>query len=471
MPEDNVLGTPPQVLDLLEKRLEDRRGRTARYEAYYAGQHRLSFATSRFREAFGNLFSAFADNWCQLVVDASVERLHVTGFRFGDEQQGDDEAWRIWQANDLDGASMLAHTEAVKCGESYLLVSPNDEDPDVPLITVEHPSQVIVAHAPGMRRVRLAALKKWQGDDKHVYATLYLPNTVYRFRSREPVRGDLASRIEWVTRDEAQNNPLGRVPVVPLYNEPSLLGGGMSDLAGVIPLQDACNKLISDMLVASEFAAFRQRWATGIETPRDPETGEALPGKDFLSSVARVWNVEDPEAKFGDFEVTDLGNYVKAIEMIVQHVAAQTRTPPHYLLGQSGAFPSGESLKSTETGLVAKVQRKQVSFSDGYEEAIRLAFLLKGDERRGRAFDAETLWKDPESRTEGEHVDAVLKMASIGVPQEALWERLGASPQEIGRWKDMQTGEAARLGMAGIADLFKPPVPQPAQLNGSAQNS
>ena len=44
-------------------------------EAYYDGEHPLQFATAKFREAFGNLFSAFADNWCEIVVDAPVERL------------------------------------------------------------------------------------------------------------------------------------------------------------------------------------------------------------------------------------------------------------------------------------------------------------------------------------------------------------------------------------------------------------
>ena len=31
-------------------------------EQYYRGDHRLVFATDRFRNAFGSLFTAFADN-------------------------------------------------------------------------------------------------------------------------------------------------------------------------------------------------------------------------------------------------------------------------------------------------------------------------------------------------------------------------------------------------------------------------
>ena len=62
---------------------------------------------------------------------------------------------------------MIAHTEAGKCGRCYLLVDPNDGDG--PRITVEHPAQVIVALDPGDRRKRLAALKRWLGDDGYHY--------------------------------------------------------------------------------------------------------------------------------------------------------------------------------------------------------------------------------------------------------------------------------------------------------------
>src|SRR5690606_30803740 len=147
-------------------------------------------------------------------------------------------------------------------------------------ITVEHPSQMIVAHAPDDRRERLAALKRWSGRDGRCYATVYTPTHVYKFQTAEPVR-DVASpmEVEWVPREgvrAVEEHGLGVVPVVPIYNEPTMLGEGRSDLDLVIPIQDAVNKLVMDMIVASEFAAFKQRFATGIEIPTD-EDGQPLP--------------------------------------------------------------------------------------------------------------------------------------------------------------------------------------------------
>jgi hypothetical protein len=60
------------------------------------------------------------------------------------------------------------------------------------------------------------------------------------------------------------------VPAVPLQNNPSLLHGGRSDLDPVIPLQNALNKLIADMLVASEFSAFRSASSPASRYRRTP---------------------------------------------------------------------------------------------------------------------------------------------------------------------------------------------------------
>jgi len=217
----------------------------------------------------------------------------------------------------------------------------------------------------------------------------------------------------------------------------------------VIDIQNAVNKLCADMIVASEYAAFPQRWVTGVDIPPDPTTGKRN-APAFLSDPSRLWASEHDETKFGNFATSDLGIYVKAIEMFIQHLAAQTRTPPHYLTAGLGQWPSGDSLKASETGLVAKVRRKQQDFSDTWEEAMRLAFVAAGDEARGAVTDAEVIWADPEYRTEGERVDALVKMRSLGVPLEALWSKWGATPQEIERWREMQAREAQLLGIASL---------------------
>jgi hypothetical protein len=417
--------TPEQWREALLAQLAGRQPAIRMCDSYYRGEHRMAFTTAQFREQFGHLFASFADNWCDLVVDASAERLRVEGFRFGDTD-ADEAAWEIWQRNKMDAEADMAHTDAIKLGCTYALVGADDGGKAS--IQVEAADKAIVCVDPAQGRHRLAGLRYWQDEWKVEHAAVYLPDSVTWWR-RE---GETSS---WAEDVGSGANPLGVVPLIPLANAPTLGNRlGRSDIERVIPLQNAVNKICGDMIVASEFAAYPQRWATGIEIPVNPETGEKM-APNFLGGADRVWGVESDQSRFGNFQVSDLSPYVRAIEMCIQHIAAQTRTPPHYLLGSTGSFPSGESLKATETGLVAKVRRKQLSLGEGWEEAMRLAFAVEGDMTRAEMVEVETIWANPESRIVTATVDAAVKLASIGVPRPALWEYVGASPQQIARWK------------------------------------
>lgn len=334
--------TAAEWRDALDRELAGRQPLIDLYSAYYDGNHRLSFATSKFKEAFGDLFEAFATNWCGLVIDVAVERLGIQGFRFG-QDEADEDAWNIWQENGLDAKSISGHTESVKTGWSYLSVGPPRAPGLEPVITVEHASQVIVAHDPADRRIRLAALKKYSDTNGDLVCVVYLPEsiTTYRrntMRDRVESLGFIMPRLpaggaEWDSVDVA-DNPTGEVPIVPLENNPNLLTGGTSDLKPAVSLNDAANKFFTDMIHASEFTSFPQRVLTGVELPRDPITNEVLDDAQIRAAVSRLWAFEDPAAKVTSLAAGDLSSYVEGVDLAVQHLAAQTRTPPHYLLAK-----------------------------------------------------------------------------------------------------------------------------------------
>lgn len=449
---------PAEWRDALVRRLDTRWGQLRIYDAYYEGDQMLAYATQKFRDTYGGLFRELADNWMPIVVDSSAERLKVQGFRFGPDQDADDDAWEIWQANNLDGQANMLHTEAIKLSEAYWLVQPNG---DTPKITAEHPSQVIVACAPGDRTQRLAAIKKWQGEENKTYVNLYLPDRVYKYRSqRAPdiIDGIVARSMKW-DLVETVPNPLGVVPIIPAPNRPSMIHGGRSDLAGgPIRIQDGINKLLADMLVGSEYTAFRQRVMLGVDQPRDAQ-GKPIPidtkEMERQSTQSRLWMFPGKDVKAMEFSATDLDNFTKAIEGLVRHLTAQTRTPPHYVSGQL-VNVSGDALKAAETGLVSKVRDKQEPFGEAHEEAMRLAFLsIDAEDPRAKATDAETIWADPESRSMAEVVDAVTKEVAIGLPFEIALEKMGYSPQEIDRILAIKETDAL------LAPEPPPTAPQP----------
>ena len=477
-PDSQPVGSALWWVGHLESEMNKRQSLIWLQEDYFAGRHKMTFASSAFREAFGQMLAAISDNWIPLVIGASCERLKPQGFRFGKDAQGDDEAWRIWQENQLDADASLAFTEAAKHGESYLLVWPaEDKKPrgifgrmfskrssePVPRITVEHPSQMIVAREGGDRRRRAAAFKRWEEDTGEVCGTLYLPDEIHYFVKKSD---------GWKVRRPAAANKLGVVPVIPLVNEPQMLpcyppaalaqlphgvnayahvGLGRSDQVDIVSTVDQINKLLCDMMVASEVAAFKQRWATGLEVPEDEEGN---PQEPFKAAVDRLWVGDGENVKFGEFQATDLSNYTGAIEQRIQSLAARTRTPPHYLLGQITNV-SGDALKAAEAGLSSKTNAKKVSFGEGLEEAIRLAFAWMDDDR-AMDLSSEVDWAPSEARSEAEYVDSLVKKMAFGVPKEQLWADAGYSPQQIQRFKGMLMEEGLRT------DVFGPAAPAPA---------
>lgn len=430
--------------DRLLAKIAARRPELDLIDEYVRGEHRMAFATSKYREAFGRLLRPLRDDWISVIAEAPVERLAVEGFRMsrsaGDET-GDDAAWALWQENGLDARAMLAHDEAVKFGTAYVAVQAPDGDEAPPMVILPA-TRAAVEYDPVRPLRRTAGLHTWVDIDGSQRCRLWLPDRWVEWASTG------AMVASWEAHDEGGND-IGVVPIVPLPNRPTLrCPDGQSDITLVIPVQDAINKLLADLMIASEFGAYRQRWMTGVEIPTDPETGEPL-NEQFFAAISRILTVAEPDAKLGEFAATDLSNYSKPIELLVQHIAAQTRTPPHYLMGTITNV-SSEALRAAETGLVSRVRAKQATFGEGWEEAIRLAFRWLGDDERAADTQCEVMWRDPETRTEGERVDALTKLGSqaLAVPKEALWSRIpGVTPQEIQRWRDMSERDAVLSGL------------------------
>jgi len=459
-----AVGSPPWYLARMFAALMQRQPGLTQLDNYYEGNQPLKFAAERFRRAFGKQFLPFAENICPLVVDTVEQRLDVIGFRIATRQKTiSSKAWDIWQRSQMDSESEIAHSEALTLGMSYALVWNADDSATTPQITVESPHETIVEHFPGSRWARAAALKAWKDDwTGYVNATLYLPDEVFKYRSSQKVeRGSDMRSLTWEVREVPGEtwplpNRLGRVPVVPLYNRPRLRRPARSEIIDVIPSQDAINKLTMDMLVASEYGAFRQRVLTGVDVPKDPETGQII--KDYWKQALEAFLIlPNADAKATSIEATDLSNYVQGIEHEIQKVATRTQTPPHYFFLR-GEFPSGESIVAAEAGLVSKARRRMRHFEDAWEEVIQLALQVAGTQVPLTAI--ETLWKDPESRTEAQHIDAIgKKRQMLEVPLEQAWEDAGYTPTQIDRMREMRAAEIAAAPATGVgtpAEMMNP---------------
>lgn len=445
------------------------RARGAReYEEFHEGQQRLAFASDKFAEVFGRRYARLPSNFMPQVVNAEKDRLIVQGFRFANRQEGDNAAWSIWQDNQLDAESQIAHEISLVKGQSFALVTP--QDGKTPLITIEDPTEVVVESMPGNRRLRQAALKVYRDDDSRMRAYLYLPEWIYRFRSANVVKGVASTweSITWETYEEEGEdypirNRLGVVPVVPLTNRPRRDGSGRSEIASIMGNQNAINKLRFDALVASEFVAFPQRWATNIDIPVDPDTGKPI--APFRPGVDNVWIARRPTAdevaeygdkvpnpSFGQFTAGGLEGYFRSIDSELGLMVAASATPYYYLFGSPTSVPpTGESIKSSEAALVHKIAAQELHFGEGWEETMRLALIASNQTAKAKT-DGEVIWSDAETRNEGARTDSVLKQFQAGLlPDEFALEELGYSPKAIERIQAMKAAASPQRVEAASA--------------------
>lgn len=243
---------------------------------YYDGDH-PTLLTDRQREFLHHRGRfKFCMNYCRLVVDAVVERLHVTGFQSEDQRLA---AWlgRLWALTRMDAISNAVHLAAVRDGETFLMV---DYDPaaDRPRFTLNFADDgsggVSMQYDDAWQPVYAA--KRWTvdagaGAGRLRRLNLYYPDRIERYVSTtaapfwQPYRADGDWIVPWLDRE---GQPLG-IPAVHFCNRDQGTPYGVSEISDVIPLQDALNKLLIDLIAVADTNAFPLLVALGFTVPEE----------------------------------------------------------------------------------------------------------------------------------------------------------------------------------------------------------
>jgi hypothetical protein len=414
-----------QVLRDLQEAVSELAERRPRYRTahnYYNGNHNMVFASEKFRTTFGNRFRSFADNLCPAVIDATADRLHVTGWKGNAETIA--RATELWKASRMARQAGELHLESLRSGDAYLLVWPDAQG--VPRMYAHQASSCYVGYDEELPGVVRYAVKTWMVDDT-ARINIYYPDRVERYsvetkqgamptdlRKLEPYSGDGSGPVV--------PNPWGVVPVFHFANNGDLGEEGRSELAGVIALQDALNKSHADMLVAMEFHAMPQRYRIGVEAPIDPYTGKPIAPK---QGPGVIWDLGEG-AQVGQFPQADFRTFLDAINSYRTEIARVSRTPAH-LLGLAGDnYPSGEALKTAERPLADKVRDRQTAFGDVWADAMNLALRMSGVNDR-----VEPEWAPAETISESERLSNAVLKEQVGVPRRQTLLDLGYTEEQV----------------------------------------
>ncbi|MBM3748923.1 MAG: hypothetical protein FJW34_24410, partial [Acidobacteria bacterium] len=206
-------------------------------------------------------------NVCRSVVTAITERLLVSGFDSANEGLAK-WAWSVWSDNRLDAGQDEVHEGAIRDGEYFVLVDWDSEKRRVRFTPHQR-------YTDGSNGGDGFGCKIWYPDDNPAlpatYAakrwtevtdnskarqrmTLYYPERVEKYAAsgaaweRVSDPGDAGWPLAWV---DQQGQPLG-LPVIHFYN-PAL----RCEAWDGIPLQNAINKTLIDLLATADLTAFR----------------------------------------------------------------------------------------------------------------------------------------------------------------------------------------------------------------------
>lgn len=393
---------------------------------YYQGDH-PSLLTDRQQEFLHHRRGLkFCLNYCRVIVDAVAERLHITGFSADDPQV---QNWlaSFWRAAAGDSLSSRVHLAALRDGAAFVLVDydPRADRPRLSLNLADDGGGGLSLHYDEYGQPAYAA-KRWTVDQGAGMGsirrlTLYYADRIEKYFSNaaapywQPlISPDEPWPLPWLDRD---GFPLG-LPVIAFQNRDDGLNGGESELSDIIPLQDALNKALIDLVAVADTNAFPLLVALGFSLPDD-----------FTVSPGALIQVPPSLDGRSDFKLipgANLSNFIEMLDHLVLEMARISSTPLSRLQANAQVAAEG-TLKQQEVGLIAKVEHKQITFGAAWAEAMRYAMRLQDTfgALQIKPNAVETLWRPAAPRSERDQIETLLLKAQLGIDPKLLRAEAG----------------------------------------------
>jgi hypothetical protein len=243
----------------------------------------------------------------------------------------------------------------------------------------------------------------------------------------------MSSSCDSLSHIRTEQHNVGVCPVVRFTNHLDLRGRASGDIEPIIPMLGGIDQTKFDRLVVQRFGSWKVRTIAGMAKP---EVAEDAVAERLRLKVEDLLIAQDPDTKFGTLDESPLDPFIHAHDADVRALAAISQSPAHELIGQMANL-SAEALAAAEASLTRRVERVKKPIGEAWEQTLRLAGRIMGDDVAMRDESSEVKWKDMESRSMAQAADALGKMATmLGVPVEILWEKLpGFTQTDVERAK------------------------------------
>lgn len=389
--------------------------------SYADGDQPLKYSTERLREAFRNINTTFNQNWIAVVVNSALDRLVFKGWS-SESEEVNDMLQTVYDSHEIALESYDAHKSALITHESFIIAW--KEADDELQVYYNDPRLCHMFYQADNPKKKEFACKWYKAADDTYHMTLYYPDRLEYYETTAMKAAPTTANAFKPSEIESATNPFGEIPV---FHFTINRHSGTSELTNIVTLQDAVNKLLADMMVSAEFGAFKQRY---IISASDTSTLRNAPNE--------IWQIPPGDGsgqgtQVGEFQGTDLNNFLNAIDKIANSIAIISRTPKHYFYS-SGGNVSGEALIAMESPLIAKVEQYQKMFTVPWKELG--AFLLKLSGQAVLKDDLAVVWEPAQSVQPLTEAQTIKTLIESTIPLSTALKWSGKSEAEIKEIED-----------------------------------
>lgn len=418
-------------------------------EKYFDGQDRVRQLGIAVPPGLRDLLAIVG--WPGMAVSVLEERLDWQGVALADGDGGDDPFGldQVITDNRLRVESSPAHLEALIHGVDFITASRGDTkvgEPEI-LVTVESPTRMTGQWSPRLRRLTAAVSADYDSEaGRYEAITLYLPDqTVYMERP------NTASDLRVVNR---ARHKLGRVPVVPLVNQPRRgRPWGRSEITpALIGYTDAGVRTMLSMEVSREFYSSPKEILLGASSDAFvDEQGNRIPAwESYLGRFLALERDEDGELpSVEQLSAASPAPYIDQVKLLAQMVAGEASIPESYLGFVSANPSSADAIRATEARLVKRAERRQTVFGAAWAEVMRLVLLVRDGSIPAEAQGLVSRWRDAATPTRAAMADATMKLVGAGVlppDSDVTYEQLGFDQTTIARLRaDVRRARSERM--------------------------
>lgn len=374
--------------------------------------------------------------WLHLVVTTLAQTLYLEGvdIKGADNQERESIFWTPWERSRMGRRQIALHQSALAYGTAYATVR-----------AVESPDGGVESRIDCYSPREAIALYEDPASDTY-------PQVFLRVRRISPTRESFELWDAWNiwlwAREEGAysfvsctphlaSDPHGNpvCPVVRYTNQQDLEGRTPGEVEPFIPLASRLNKDNYDKLLAQHYNSWKVRTATGLDmgnlSPEERANKKLQMGQDDMLAGGEG-------VSFGTLSETDLGNLVESKQSDVEELAAVSQTPTTAFGKMVNVGDAG--IEESRAGFYAKRNERRASFGVSHLDTLRLCAAVENRPEDAACFEMTPMWKDTDTRTMSQAVDALGKAAQmLGVPQQELWDMIpGVTKTMADSWRDYQ---------------------------------